>query len=191
MDTKFIAERLLESASVKKKISEDEKLLAGVRKAADAIIKCYREGGKTLFFGNGGSASDAQHLACELVSKYKLERDGIPAIALTTDTSILTAVPNDYDFDMVFYRQILALGKKGDVAFGISTSGNSPNVLKAVELAREKGMITIGLSGSGGKLRDMVDIPIAVPSDDTPVIQESHITIGHIICHIVEHEIFG
>jgi D-sedoheptulose 7-phosphate isomerase len=160
-------------------------------KAADILLEAFRAGKKLLIFGNGGSASDAQHIACEFVSKFRLERQGLPAIALSTDTSILTAIPNDYHFDRIFKRQVEALGQEGDVAIGISTSGNSPNVLAAIAEAKGKGMATIGLCGADGKLKDAVDVAICVPSTDTPRIQESHIAIGHIICDIVEKEMFG
>lgn len=178
-----------ESIDVKGKVIEE--CLDDMVKAADLILNAYRNKKKVLIFGNGGSASDAQHIACELVSKFRLERAGLPAIALTTDTSILTAIPNDYDFNRVFRRQVEALGNEGDIAIGISTSGNSPNVLEALSEAKKKGMRTIGLCGAGGKMKGHVDVAICVPSKDTPRIQESHITIGHIICDIVEKALFG
>jgi D-sedoheptulose 7-phosphate isomerase len=159
-------------------------------KAAVALIEALKKGHKVLIFGNGGSAADAQHIACELVSKFRLERKGLPAISLTTNTSIISAISNDYDYKRVFERQIEALGQKGDVAIGISTSGKSPNILSALKLARKMGLVTIGMEGEKGRMRDEVDIDICVPSGDTPRIQEAHITIGHILCDVVEKELF-
>jgi D-sedoheptulose 7-phosphate isomerase len=182
-------EMLEESNRVKEKVIEE--CLDDMVKAVAILLEAFKKGNKVLIFGNGGSASDSQHIACEFVSKFRLERDGLPAIALTTDTSILTAIPNDYDFNRVFKRQVEALGAEGDVAIGLSTSGNSPNVLEAVAEAKRKGMRTIALCGAGGKLKDAVDVSINVPSTDTPRIQESHIAIGHILCDIVEKELFG
>ena len=158
-----------------------------IEKAARIVFNCIKNGNKLIFFGNGGSASDSQHLAAEFVGRYGSERRALPAIAFTTDTSILTAVGNDYGYEKVFERQIEALGKKGDVAFGISTSGNSKNVLFGITKARELGLTTIGFSGrSGGALHPLVDISIVVPSQKTSRIQESHILIGHIICERVD-----
>lgn len=160
--------------------------------AAQVIAECLREGGKVLLFGNGGSAADAQHLAAEFVGRFVLERSPLPGIALTTDSSILTAVGNDYGFDQVFVRQVLALGRPGDVAIGISTSGNSPNVIKAVQAAAERGLRTIGLAGrDGGALAKAVEIAITVPSTNTARIQECHIAVGHVLCELVEDELFG
>jgi D-sedoheptulose 7-phosphate isomerase len=158
--------------------------------AAVLIAQSLRSGGKLLFFGNGGSAADAQHLAAEFVGRFVIERDALPAIALTTDSSILTAVGNDYGFDQVFSRQVQALGQVGDVAVGISTSGNSPNVLTAIQLARKQGLKTIGLAGKdGGFLAKCVDISITVASTNAARVQECHITIGHILCELVESEL--
>jgi D-sedoheptulose 7-phosphate isomerase len=160
--------------------------------AASAICECLRNGGKLLFFGNGGSAADAQHLAAEFVGRFVLERRPLPALALTTDTSLLTAVGNDYGFDQVFIRQIQALGQRGDVAIGITTSGNSPNVLLALKESRARGLKTIGLAGKdGGALRTAVDLPIIVPSPITARIQECHIAIGHLLCELMEEELFS
>ncbi len=162
-----------------------------IEKAAVAVGAALKKGNKVLFFGNGGSASDSQHLAAEFVGRYEKERAGLPSIALSTDTSILTAVGNDYGFDRIFSRQIEALGRKGDVAFGLSTSGNSPNVILAMDKARELGLYTIGFSGrDGGKLASRVDISIIVPSQKTARIQEAHILMGHIICELVD-ELFS
>ena len=158
-----------------------------IEKIAKTFIETLELGNKILLCGNGGSAADAQHIACELIAKLKHHRKALPAIALTTNTSILTAVANDNAFEEIFARQVEALGKPGDVLVGISTSGNSPNVLKAVHTAKEKRLKTIGLTGAkGDRLASITDICIKVPSDDTQRIQEAHITIGHIICQIVE-----
>ena len=160
--------------------------------AAQLIAECLKDGGKVLLFGNGGSAADAQHLAAELVGRFVLERSPLPGIALTTDSSILTAVGNDYGFDQVFVRQVLALGRPKDVAIGISTSGNSPNVIKAVQAAAGRGLRTIGLAGrDGGALAKAVEIAITVPSMNTARIQECHIAVGHVLCELVENELFG
>ncbi len=158
-----------------------------IEKAARLVGDCVRKGHQVLFFGNGGSASDSQHLAAEFVGRYERERRALPAIALTTDTSILTAVANDYGYDKVFERQIEALGRKGDVAFGISTSGHSKSVLLGIAKAKALGLATIGLSGrSGGELSSMVDVSIVIPSQKTSRIQEAHILIGHMICERVD-----
>jgi D-sedoheptulose 7-phosphate isomerase len=160
--------------------------------AAQLIAECLKDGGKVLLFGNGGSAADAQHLAAEFVGRFVLERSPLPGIALTTDSSILTAVGNDYGFDQVFVRQVLALGRPKDVAIGISTSGNSPNVVKAVHAAAGCGLRTIGLAGrDGGALAKAVELAITVPSTNTARIQECHIAVGHVLCELVEGELFG
>ena len=159
-------------------------------RAAMLMTQCLRAGGKLLFFGNGGSAADAQHLAAELVGRFDLERRGLPAVALTTDSSILTAVGNDYGFDRVFSRQIEALGQAGDVALGISTSGNSPNVIAGLKQAASQGLRTIGMAGKdGGLLRQCCDIPLIVTSQNTARVQECHITIGHLLCELVENDL--
>lgn len=161
-----------------------------ILKAADLIIEAYNQGHKVLFCGNGGSAADAQHLAAELVGRFKKERRGLPAIALTTDTSIMTALANDYWYDLLFARQIEALGDKGDVLVAISTSGNSVNIIRAVETANLKGLRTIGfLGGDGGKLKDLVELPLVVPAQNSDRIQEVHIFIGHIICDLIDSKI--
>jgi D-sedoheptulose 7-phosphate isomerase len=155
--------------------------------ACNRIIAAFKNGNKVLLFGNGGSAADAQHIAAELVGRFKLQRRGLPAIALTTDTSIITALGNDYTFEYVFCRQVEALAQKDDVVIGISTSGNSPNVLKGIQSAAAAGCKTIGLlGGNGGTLKSEVDIAIVVPSNETPRIQECHILLGHIMCDVVE-----
>lgn len=180
---------LKESISVKEKtLKEQSKTIA---KIAKRIIQCYRQGKKVIFFGNGGSAADAQHLATELVSRFQKERKSLPAIALTTDTSALTAIGNDYGFEKVFSRQVEAMVEKGDVVVGISTSGNSLNVIEGIKEAKKRGAYTIGFLGAtGGKLRSIVDLPLCIPSLNTARIQEAHITVGHIICQIVEEELF-
>ena len=187
----LIIKRLKESVDMKNTIAEDPKLMSVIIKIAEIIIEAYRNGKKVILFGNGGSAADAQHITAELVGKYYLDRDPLPAVALTTNTSSLTAIGNGYSLDIVFTRQLKALGQKGDVVIGISTSGNSENVIQAFKVAREMGLITVGFTGkSGGKLRSVADHCLCIPSDDTPRIQEGHITIGHIICEIVERELF-
>ena len=160
--------------------------------AASTITNCLRSGGKLLLFGNGGSAADAQHLAAEFVGRFVAERSGLPAVALTTDGSILTAVGNDYGFDQIFARQIEALGRPDDVAIGISTSGNSPNVIEAVKRATKQQLKTIGLAGKdGGTLAKCVGISIVVPSASTARVQECQIAIGHLLCELVEIDLFG
>lgn len=184
--------RLKESANIKRQIAEDPELLGLVIKIAELIVEAYRNGKKVILFGNGGSAADAQHIAAELVGRYCIDRDPLPAIALTTNTSSLTAIGNDYTFDIVFTRQLKALGHNGDIAIGFSTSGNSENIVQALKIAKEKGLVTVGFTGkSGGKVRDMADYCVCIPSNNTPRIQEGHITIGHIICEIIESELFG
>ena len=158
--------------------------------AANAISNRLTNGGKLLLMGNGGSAADSQHIAAELIGRFKKERKAIPALALTVDSSSLTALGNDYGFDTIFSRQVEALATANDAVIGISTSGNSPNVIRALKLAREIGAITIGFMGNnGGNMKDCVDIGIIVPSNDTARIQEVHITIGHIICEIIEQDL--
>jgi len=158
--------------------------------AADALVTAYRTGHKAIFFGNGGSAADAQHLAAEFLGRYLRERDPMPAVALNTNTSAVTAIGNDYGYDQVFSRQLKALAVPGDVAVAISTSGNSPSVIEAIECARRMGVYTIGLTGaSGGRMRGLVDALIAVPSNETPRIQECHILAGHALCDAVEQAV--
>lgn len=163
-----------------------------VQSAADAVLDTLQRGGKVMFCGNGGSAADAQHLAAELVGRYHRDRAPLPALALTVDTSALTAIANDYSYDEVFARQLRGLGREGDVLIALSTSGNSANVLRAIAAARETGIKTIGLTGqSGGQMRQLCDICICVPSDRTNHIQEMHIAVGHVICGEVEKRMFG
>ena len=180
---------------IKDSITAKESVLRGqvdnIEKAARAVIESLKNGNKLLVFGNGGSAADSQHIAAELVGRFKMERKALPAIALTANTSILTAIGNDYGYDVVFSRQIEALGVKGDVAMGISTSGNSKNVIGALKKARSMGLKTIALSGGdGGVMKSGADISIVVETRDTPRVQESHIMIAHIICALVEDGIF-
>ncbi|OGO05258.1 MAG: hypothetical protein A2Y91_04900, partial [Chloroflexi bacterium RBG_13_54_8] len=158
---------------------------------ADQITRALRRGGKVLLFGNGGSAADAQHIACELAGKFYLDREPLPAIALGTDLSSLTAIANDYDYREVFARYLRGLAKKGDIAIGISTSGNSPNVVAGIEEAKRCGVITVAFTGQGGKLKEIADYVLSIPSTDTPRIQEAHITAGHIVCYLVERSLFG
>jgi D-sedoheptulose 7-phosphate isomerase len=181
-----IKNQIQESISAKQSFMSQAE---NIKKAADAIISCYKKGSKVLICGNGGSAADAQHMAAELVGRYKLERKGLPAIALTTDTSIITAWSNDYSFQTVFERQVEALAKNGDVLIGLSTSGNSENVIKAFNKGKEIGTINISLTGKGGgKLKAISDININSDSKDTPRIQECHVLAYHIICELVENE---
>ena len=164
-----------------------EACLPALNAAAEALIAAYRGGRKAIFFGNGGSAADAQHLAAEFLGRYLLERQPLPALALHANTSAVTAIANDYGYETVFARQLQALAAPGDVAVAISTSGNSRSVLEAVTVARSMGVATIGLTGAkGGRMRDMVDVLIAAPSNDTPRIQECHILVGHALCDAVE-----
>jgi D-sedoheptulose 7-phosphate isomerase len=184
-----IKTQLAEHAALMQRIEETmtESIAATVIMLADAL----GAGNKLLVMGNGGSAADAQHFAAEIIGRFKLERSALPAIALTTDSSVLTAIGNDYGFDAVFSRQVEGLGRPGDVVFGISTSGNSPNVLAALAKARELGCRTIALLGrDGGEIKAVADLPLIVPSKDTPRIQEGHLTIIHIICDLLEKRLF-
>jgi len=182
----LIEDSLNESASVKERLKAQADIIEKISREA---VETFRRGGKIVLFGNGGSAADAQHIACELVGKFKLDRESLPAIALTTNTSILTAIANDISFEDVFLRQVQGLVTDKDLVIGISTSGESVNVIKAVLEAKNKGAKTIGLTGGdGGKLARVADISIIVPSKSTPRIQEAHITVGHIICELIEKE---
>jgi len=179
------------SISVKEKILHDPILITRMQQIADEIVNCYSHDGKVLFCGNGGSAADAQHIAAELSGRFYFDRDPLDAEALHVNTSYLTAVGNDYGYDQVFSRLVKARGRKGDILVGLSTSGNSPNVIKAFDLANQIGMITVGMTGeSGGKMKDISKYLLNVPSSDTPRIQESHIMMGHIICELVEEKMF-
>ncbi len=182
---------IAESVSVKQKLMADEAAMSQIEQVANKMIESYRAGGKTLFAGNGGSAADAQHLAAELVNRFTFDHDGIPALALTTDSSVVTSISNDYNFDVLFSRQVKALGNAGDVFIGISTSGNSANILQAFDVCREKKIFTVGLTGgTGGKMAGKCDVCICVPSTVTARIQETHILIGHILCGLVEDSLF-
>jgi D-sedoheptulose 7-phosphate isomerase len=181
-----IASEIQESISVKNDLARAAS--EQIAEAATAIVACLRGGGKLIVFGNGGSASDAQHMAAELVGRYALKRQALAAIALTTNSSSLTAIANDFGFEEIFARQLEALAKPQDAVLAISTSGNSPNVLRALETAKTLGLKKIGLTGNeGGKLRDLVDISVIVPSTSTPRIQEAHTLVIHILCGIVEN----
>jgi D-sedoheptulose 7-phosphate isomerase len=183
----LISERLQSAIDVKQALMRDENYRNRVTQVALRISESLHAGGKVIFFGNGGSAADSQHLAAEFTGRYLKERPALPALALNTNTSSLTAIGNDYGFDLVFARQIEALGKKGDVAIGISTSGNSPNVIRALEVAKSKSIYTVSLTGkNGGKMKNLADCSICMPTDETPRIQEGHIFTGHLICEIVE-----
>ncbi len=187
---KNIKNCLLESANLKKQVAEE--FAEVIQQAINLICASLTNDNKVLLMGNGGSAADAQHIAGELIGRFKLERNSIPAIALTTDTSILTAIGNDYGFDKVFVRQIESLGCEGDIVIAISTSGNSKNVIEALKISKKNKMKSIGLLGcGGGQVKQLVDLPILVPSSNTPRIQEAHITIGHVICEEIEKELFG
>lgn len=179
------------SIAVKDSLVRNTEVVSIIARVSGLLIDAFRRGKKVILFGNGGSAADAQHIAAEFVGRFAFDRAALPALALSVNTSCITAVGNDYGFDLVFSRQIEALGHAGDVAIGISTSGNSPNVIEAVSVAKKMGLHTIALSGnSGGKLKDAVDHCICVPSNETPRIQECHILIGHIISELVEKAIF-
>ena len=187
-----IINQIKSSVELKQKLLESQDVLSAIEAAANTIISAFRNKKKLLIAGNGGSAADAQHLAAEFVNRFGFDRPGLPAIALTTDTSILTAVGNDSSFDRVFARQIEALGTPGDVFMGISTSGASHNLMEALNACKKHKIVTIGLTGIyGGHMKDLCDICIKVPSGETPRIQEVHILAGHIICNLVEEELFS
>ncbi len=181
----WVRQAILDSADAKRRFAE--RAAGEVARAVELVAECLRSGGKVLLCGNGGSAAEAQHIAGELVGRFKRERPAFAAVALTTDTSILTAIGNDYGFEAIFARQVEGLGIKGDVLFAYSTSGNAPNILRAIEMARGMGMSVVGFTGStGGKMAPACDICIKVPSDDTPTVQECHTAAGHTICRFVE-----
>jgi len=187
----YISKQITEAQRVMAAMLTDAALLETLEAAAQACIACLQHGGKLLLAGNGGSAADAQHIAGEFVSRFAFDRPGLPAMALTTDTSILTAIGNDYGYEKLFARQVQAHGQKGDVFIGYSTSGQSPNVLLAFKEARARGVICIGLTGNrGGPMRDLCDHLLELPSSDTPKIQEGHLVLGHILCGLVERAIF-
>ncbi|MGE5194816.1 MAG: SIS domain-containing protein [Deltaproteobacteria bacterium] len=189
--TKRITSHLYASSRVKQRTAHT--CIPAILAAADAIAVTIQNAGKLLLCGNGGSAADCQHLAAEFTSRLSADfaRPGLPAIALTTDTSFLTAYANDFDFEGIFARQVQALGKSGDILLGISTSGNSQNVIRAVETAKSLGMALIALTGRRGRLKDLVDIAICIPSDNPQHIQEAHLAIEHLLCHLAERALFG
>ena len=187
----LVRDRIQSSINVKQALLKDSAFHDLVAQVAMQIVKSLRADGKVLFFGNGGSAADAQHLAAEFTGRYLRERRALPALALHANTSALTAIGNDYGFDFVFARQLEALGKEGDVAVGISTSGNSSNVVRAMEVAKSKSIYTVALVGaSGGAMKELADCALCMPSNETPRIQECHILTGHLICEIVEEMLF-
>ena len=187
-----IKEIIRESIATKQRILDDAEMIETLRKVSEVTAHALKNGNKVLFCGNGGSAADAQHIAAELSGRFYSDRDPLPAEALHVNTSYLTAVANDYSFDVVYSRMVKGIGKNGDVLFGISTSGNSKNIILAIEEAKKAGIIAIGLTGeSGGKMHNLCNYIVRVPSTDTPRIQESHILIGHIICLLIEEQLFG
>ena len=187
----YITAQIAGAQQIMKSMLEDRALCSTLESAARACIECIRGGGKVLLAGNGGSAADAQHIAGEFVSRFAFDRPGLPAIALTTDTSILTAIGNDYGYEILFARQVQALGRRGDVFIGYSTSGRSPNILRAFEEARKMGLLCIGLAGNrGGPMRELCHHLLEVPSADTPKIQEGHLVLGHVLCGLVEVAMF-
>lgn len=188
----YIREQISATQSIMEAMLQDEVLLKTTEAAAEACITSLNNGGKILLAGNGGSAADAQHIAGELVSRFAFDRPGLPSVALTTDTSILTAIGNDYGYEKLFERQVQAQGQKGDVFIAYSTSGTSPNIIKALEKAREMEIVTIGLTGNKkGNMVSLCDYALEVPSSSTPKIQEGHLVLGHIICGLIENAIFG
>ncbi len=187
----FIKNYIEKSIETKRNILENENILSKIRDVSLVIVDSLKNGGKVLICGNGGSAADSQHIAAELVGRLSFDRPGLPAMALTVDSSILTAVGNDYGYEMVFSRQVQACAQKGDVLIGISSSGNSKNVVNAILEAKEKGVFTVGFTGEkDGLISANADITIKIPSSETPIIQESHIMAGHIICAMVEKMMF-
>jgi D-sedoheptulose 7-phosphate isomerase len=188
----YIKDQIKKSYETKQAIYENDSLINKIEQVSKLCVELYKGKNKTILAGNGGSAADAQHIAAELVGRYGFDRPSIPSLALTTDTSCLTAIGNDYGYDKVFSRQLEGMGQDGDLFIGISTSGNSKNIINAFISAKNMGITTVALVGrDGGEMAKMADIALVVPSDSTPRIQESHILIGHIICDIIEKEIFG
>lgn len=187
-----ITQCIKESVSVKTQLLEDERMTLLIAELVDVIVTVFRKGNHIYFCGNGGSAADAQHLAAEFSGRFYINREALPAEALHCNTSYLTAVANDYSYDVIYSRLIRGIGKKGDILIGLSTSGNSANIVQAFDTAREKGIITIGFTGeNGGALKERSDYLVNVPSAVTPRIQEAHMLIGHIICQLVEEEYFN
>lgn len=192
MTASYIISELTKSRDVFSKILHDQELIANIQKITSICVKSLQQGKKIMFCGNGGSAADSQHLAAELVSKLCYDRPALNAIALTVDSSALTAIGNDYGYERSFARQVEALGQAGDILIGISTSGSSKNVLEAIKAAQEKNITTIGFLGANGRdIGSIADYQINIPAQETPKIQEAHIAIGHIICASIEEEIFG
>ena len=188
----YATQQIAQAQQVMAAMLADASLLDAVQSAAQACIDCFQNGGKVLLAGNGGSAADAQHIAGEFVSRFAFDRPGLAAIALTTDTSILTAIGNDYGYTHLFARQVQALGRRGDVFIAYSTSGASANILEALKEARSLGLLTIGFTGNrGGPMRELCDCLLEVPAADTPKIQEGHLVLGHIVCGLVERAIFS
>jgi D-sedoheptulose 7-phosphate isomerase len=189
--TAAVKAMIVDSIEAKQRVLADERLVASIVEVAQRVEHALRAGNKVMLAGNGGSAADSQHIAAEFVSRFEFDRPGLPSIALTTDTSMLTAIGNDYGYEHVFARQVQANGRAGDVFIGISTSGNSKNVILAVEACKKMGITTVALCGAGGKLKDLCDHALPVPSTHTPRIQENHVLIGHAICALVEEAIWG
>lgn len=189
--TETIRAQMADAVRVKEAFLQDEKALSVLADVAGLLVRTYRAGGKTLWAGNGGSAADAQHMAAELVNKFRLDRNGLPAMALTVDTSVLTAIGNDYGFERIFARQIIANACPGDVFIGLSTSGNSPDLAAALEACRERGVMSVALVGASACRMDAYDYVLHVPSSDTPRIQECHTLACHILCDIVERVLFA
>jgi len=188
----YVKNKLADVQNVVSKICENDEIQVSLKAATLSCVRSLSSGGKILLVGNGGSAADAQHIAGELVSRFAFDRPGLPALALTTDTSILTAIGNDYGYERLFARQVQAHGRQGDVLIAYSTSGKSPNILAALQEAREHALVTIGLTGNrGGPMGSLCDHYFKVPSDDTPRIQEGHAILGHILCGLIEEAIFG
>lgn len=186
-----VAGMIADSIAVKQQLLADAALQARILEVTQLCMAAFRRGNKVLIAGNGGSAADAQHMAAEFVARFEFDRPGLPAIALTTDTSALTAIGNDYGYERLFSRQVEALGREGDVFIGISTSGNSRNVLKAMEVCKERGLIRVALCGAGGRIHEMAEHVLAVPSTHTPRIQEGHGLIMHIVCALCEQGLYG
>lgn len=187
-----VENQIKESIEVKERMLNDKSILSLIEEVSDVIAESYKHGGKLLLCGNGGSAGDAQHIAGEMVARFRIERKALSAIAFNTNSSIVTAIGNDYEYDIIFERQVEAFGKEGDVLISISTSGNSKSVIRAIKKAKEMNIKTLSFLGKdGGECKEISDYSIVVPSNDTPRIQEAHIMVGHIICDIVERRLFG
>ena len=187
-----ISDSIKASIAAKQQLLGNKELIETVAQVSKVLVKTFTQGNKVMLFGNGGSAADSQHIAAEFVGRFAFDRPALPALALSVNTSCVTAIGNDYGFDLVFSRQIEALGRAGDMAIGISTSGNSPNVLKGLETAKKMGIHAVALAGcTGGKMKGAADFCICAPSNETPRIQECHILIGHIISELAEHTIFS